>query len=83
LEQNAPNPFHQQTTIGYTIADNCQNSSLHIYNLNGKEIRSYVITQKGKGNITIEAGNLQAGMYLYTLICDGKEIATKKMILTN
>lgn len=83
LEQNAPNPFHQQTTIAYTTPENCQNSSLHIYNMNGAEIRSYAITQKGKSSITVEAGNLQAGMYLYTLICDGKEIATKKMILTN
>ena len=83
LEQNAPNPFHQQTTIAYTIPENCRNSSLHIYNLNGAELRSYAITQKGRGNITVDAGSLKAGMYLYTLICDGKEVATKKMILTN
>ncbi|HUH74310.1 MAG TPA: tail fiber domain-containing protein [Chitinophagales bacterium] len=83
LEQNAPNPFHQQTTIAYTIPESCLNSSLHIYNLNGAELRSYPISQKGRGRITVDAGSLKAGMYLYTLICDGKEVATKKMILTN
>lgn len=82
LEQNAPNPFHQQTTIAYTIPENCRNSSLHIYNLNGAELRSYDIIQKGRGSIAVDAGSLKAGMYLYTLICDGKEVATKKMILT-
>lgn len=82
LEQNAPNPFHQQTTIAYTIPENCRNSSIHIYNLNGAELRSYAISQKGRGSITVDAGSLKAGMYLYTLICDGKEVATKKMILT-
>lgn len=83
LEQNTPNPFHQQTVIAYTIPENCRNSSIHIYNLNGAELRSYAISQKGRGSITVDAGSLKAGMYLYTLICDGKEVATKKMILTN
>jgi hypothetical protein len=31
---------------------------------------------------TIEGHTLKAGMYLYTLIADGKEVDTKKMILT-
>jgi len=83
LEQNNPNPFSQQTLINYTIPDNCNNSSLHVYDLNGNELKSYTINQKGKGNIIIDANSLKAGMYLYTLICDGKEIATKKMILTS
>ncbi len=83
LEQNNPNPFNQQTLISYTIPDNCTNSSLHIYNLNGVELKSYAINQKGKGNVIVDGNSLKAGMYLYTLICDGKEIATKKMILTS
>ncbi len=83
LEQNNPNPFDKQTLIGYTIPDNCTNSSLHIYDLNGVELKNYAINQKGKGNIIIDSNSLKAGMYLYTLICDGKEISTKKMILTN
>jgi hypothetical protein len=51
--------------------------------MNGVEIKSYNITQKGKGSLTIDGYSLATGMYLYTLICDGREIATKKMILTN
>jgi len=31
---------------------------------------------------TIEGCSINAGMYLYTLIADGKEVDTKKMILT-
>jgi len=83
LEQNNPNPFNQQTQIAYYIPENCNNTSLHIYDLNGIELKAIDINQKGKGNITIDANSLKAGMYLYTLICDGKEIATKKMILTS
>lgn len=83
LEQNNPNPFSQQTQIAYYIPENCNNTSLHIYDLNGVELKAIDISQKGKGNVTIDANSLKAGMYLYTLICDGKEIATKKMILTS
>ena len=34
------------------------------------------------GTVTIEGGSLDAGMYLYSLIADGKVIDTKRMILT-
>ncbi len=32
--------------------------------------------------LTIDGYTLDAGMYLYSLIADGKEVDTKKMILT-
>jgi hypothetical protein len=44
--------------------------------------RSCAINQRGSGSITIQANELKAGMYLYTLIADGAEVGTKKMILT-
>jgi hypothetical protein len=31
---------------------------------------------------TIQGSEFQAGMYLYSLIADGKEVDTKRMILT-
>lgn len=68
LEQNNPNPFNQQTQIAYYIPENCNNSSLHIYDLSGAELKSTAINQKGNGNVTIDANSLKAGMYLYTLI---------------
>jgi len=32
--------------------------------------------------LTISGSELNAGMYFYSLIADGKEVDTKKMILT-
>jgi hypothetical protein len=32
--------------------------------------------------VVINAGNLDAGMYLYSLIADGQIVDTKRMILT-
>lgn len=50
--------------------------------MNGVQVRSFPITNNGKGSITIEGGELTPGIYYYTLIVDGREIDTKKMILT-
>ena len=55
---------------------------IYIYNMRGMQIKSISIPEKGYGTITINGSDLQAGMYLYTLIVDGKEVDTKRMILT-
>ena len=34
------------------------------------------------GSVEIKAAGLNAGMYLYSLIADGQEVDTKRMILT-
>jgi len=36
----------------------------------------------GKESITIHGGSMPAGVYLYSLICDGKVVDTKRMVLT-
>ena len=50
--------------------------------MQGLQKKAFNITSKGKASILINGSELQAGMYLYTLIVDGKEVDTKKMILT-
>jgi len=50
--------------------------------MNGVQLKSYPATERGKGNVIIQGSELIAGMYLYTLIADGKVIDTKRMILT-
>jgi hypothetical protein len=82
LSQNIPNPFSNNTTIGMSIPSEVSKAVLYIYNMQGVQISSYEIAQRGTTSITIEGYTLQAGIYLYTLIADGKEADTKKMILT-
>jgi hypothetical protein len=82
LSQNAPNPFSQSTTIGYYLPGTVQNANIYIYDMNGVQLKSYPVNAKGNGSLTINSYELHSGMYLYTLIADGKEVATKRMILT-
>ena len=82
LYQNEPNPFTESTLIQCDVAEDVVKADLYIYDMNGKQIAVYPIAQRGATSITIEGESLEAGMYLYALIADGKVIDTKRMILT-
>lgn len=82
LYQNTPNPFNFSTNIKLYIPDCAKNSNIYIYDMNGKQIKVFSIIKKGTSIIIIPNGELYPGMYIYTLIVDDKEVATKKMILT-
>ncbi|MDR2836811.1 MAG: tail fiber domain-containing protein [Bacteroidales bacterium] len=82
LEQNIPNPFNESSKIRYIINENAVTAKIFIFNLQGQLQLTKDITNIGEGSITINASELEAGMYVYSLIVDGKEIDTKKLILT-
>ena len=82
LYSNIPNPFKEQTTISFFIPEASSRASIHIYNLQGKQIKQINIESRGNGSVTINGYELIPGMYMYSLIVDGKEVDTKKMILT-
>lgn len=82
LFQNSPNPFDQETRIRYTLNNGFSSASLLVFNMNGQQLRSFENLSAGEGSISLQASDLEAGMYLYSLIVDGKEVATRRMILT-
>ncbi|MEO1414486.1 MAG: tail fiber domain-containing protein [Bacteroidota bacterium] len=81
LMQNTPNPFTEQTTIRYNLPENFESAVLFVYDMNGRQVNSFNNLSR-KGSLTIEGSTLDAGMYIYSLIIDGQEVATKRMILT-
>ena len=82
LYQNEPNPFTESTVICCDVNEDVVKADLYIYNMNGDQIAEYAVTSRGATSVTIDGGSLNAGMYLYALITDGKVIDTKRMILT-
>lgn len=82
LYQNNPNPFSIDTKIDYQLPESTQNATLYIYNMNGLQVDEYPISSFGAGSVIVTAGHLEAGIYLYSLIADGKLVDTKRMILT-
>ncbi len=82
LYQNKPNPFNESTIIEYEIKEtNFNSASIIIFDMNGTLLKSFPINSAGKNQLTINGNELKAGMYIYTLIVNKKEVDTKKMIL--
>jgi hypothetical protein len=81
LYQNEPNPFTSSTVIRYYLPEGTKNSKITVKNADGKIVGEYQNLINGNGSITIEPGNLAANTYYYSLIIDGIEVETKKMIL--
>ncbi|MDR2057901.1 MAG: tail fiber domain-containing protein [Dysgonamonadaceae bacterium] len=82
LYQNAPNPFNQSTQIKYYLPATVKTAYLCIYDLQGAQLKQLAIEERGEGVQTLYGSELNAGMYLYTLIADGQEMDTERMILT-
>ncbi len=81
LEQNSPNPFTNVTTIRYSIPTSVSTAQMIITNSNGTVVKTVSSIAKGNGTVTINANELTAGTYYYSLLLDGKKADTKKMIL--
>lgn len=82
LIQNQPNPFTLNTAIRMVLPETVVQADLIIYNLEGKQIQQHLISDRGNAEVSLEAGSLQPGMYIYALLADGKVIDQKRMILT-
>lgn len=80
LYQNTPNPFKESTAIRFNLAEDVKSASICIFDMQGKMLKKIPVTPSEE-QITINAFELGEGMFLYTLIADGKEIDTKRMIL--
>jgi regulator of replication initiation timing len=82
LEQNAPNPFNQNTVIKYYLPQNAGSAIINITDVNGRLIKTVPVTTQGNGQLTLDGGQLTSGIYQYSLIANGKLVDTKKMVLT-
>jgi uncharacterized small protein (DUF1192 family) len=82
ISQNDPNPFSERTTITLNIPEGITTAAVFFYDMSGKQIDKRIITERGQSQLSVTSSELTEGMYLYSLIADGKVIATRKMILT-
>lgn len=81
LYQNTPNPFSAQTSIRYQLAEGAQ-AELLVFDMNGRQLKAFSNLESGDNAVTLQGAELEAGMYFYSLIVNGEEVATKRMILT-
>ena len=82
LSQNKPNPFSSETRIEMFVPKSVANATLYVYDLQGKQVKSITVTGRGATFETIHGSELQAGLYIYSLVTDGKLVGSKQMMLT-
>jgi hypothetical protein len=80
LNQNVPNPFAEQTTITYNVPESVIKAQIIFYNNAGQIIQTVDVKTRGKGKVNVFASDLSSGLYHYTLVADGKVVASKKMV---
>jgi trimeric autotransporter adhesin len=81
LEQNEPNPFTRETIVKFTLPQTVSSAYLAVYDLSGKQITTFPIADKGVSSLTITSEKLAAGIYIYSIIADGKILDSKRMIV--
>ena len=82
LSQNYPNPFTNETSINYTLTEKAVSVLVEIYNMMGEKVMEQKQNKTGMGthSIQLDAINLAQGIYLYSLVVEGKRV-TRKMIV--
>lgn len=82
--QNFPNPFNENSTITYSLPKKGEINSILVFSNDGKVIRQIKLPINSKqGSVNFDRRNLIQGTYTYSLVSDGKVVASKKMIITN
>ena len=86
LLQNRPNPFDEATIIGVKVNRKMdyQSAQIIIRDMNGKQIEILPIDLSGEMNeVLYRHGYGQIGTFIYSLVVDGEELASKRMIFAN
>ena len=81
LYQNTPNPFKEQTVIRFSLTNNVKDAAICIFDMTGKTIKKLPVSS-GMESVSIGGYELGEGMFLYSLIVNGQEIDTKKMVIS-
>ena len=81
LSQNYPNPFNPVTKISFSIPARTF-TSLKIYDVSGREIKSFInaITAPGSYTLTFDGAGLSSGIYFYRLVTENY-VESRKMVL--
>ena len=85
LGQNFPNPFSNETTIGYGITNEAK-VLLSIYDVSGREVKTLINKHQTQGNYSVvfDRSTLKPGVYYYEIIVSDNELVfsyIKKMMI--
>lgn len=75
-----PNPAYYESTIEYKLPAGTEQAEFRIYDINGAEVSRYTV-DNNFSNLLISNNDIKPGTYFYSMVVNGKEVETKKVIL--
>ncbi|HWY98004.1 MAG TPA: tail fiber domain-containing protein [Bacteroidia bacterium] len=75
-------PANQNATFQCYVPAHAKNASLLVFDLSGALKKTIAINGKEMQYVSVNSGELNPGMYYYSLMVDGTEIDTKKIVMT-
>ena len=76
-----PNPFTTETMITFQLPANSQQAAIQVHNAQGQLLRTVDVSANTEGYIHVSRKELAAGVYVYSLVVDGKSIAAKRLVI--
>lgn len=80
LSNTFPSPALDNTRISYSIGQPYSQASIAVYNMLGAPVQTIALNAPN-GTVSIPTAAMNSGVYFYSIIADGKKIATKKLIV--
>ncbi len=76
--------IHLTTILLFVIIFQLKTNDAQIIvtDISGQTLKSIEVNTKSSGQVTITAGTLSAGNYIYSLVVDGKKVDSKQMMIT-
>ena len=81
LSNPYPNPADALTSISYNVSDS-KNARMIIYNMLGSAVKEIKLAEK-QSTILIATSDLKQGVYFYSIVTDGKQLASKKLVISH
>ena len=81
LSSASPNPANSFTNINYTVPT-LKDGKIVIYNMLGTVVKEYQLTNT-QSSMVLSTSDLSSGVYVYSLINNGKPVSTKKLVVTH
>ncbi|MDJ1472374.1 PQQ-dependent sugar dehydrogenase [Cytophagaceae bacterium DM2B3-1] len=80
---NYPNAFESETTISFKKPVESKKALIQIYNPNGLLYQTLDVSTNTSGQVKFNGKEAKAGVYVYTLVVDGKVIASKRFVIAH
>ena len=81
LSTASPNPANTYTNVNYSVPS-LKDGRLVIYNMLGTVVKEYVLTNS-QSMMLLNTADLSSGVYVYSLINNGKSLSTKKLVVAH